>query len=130
MKVSAWVKAGRERLGWSQRDLAKAVRVSPGAVGQWETDAVRPKLPNLLDMAVLFQTSIGPLLGPGGDYPGELVEDEEELLVLNAWRRLTHEHRQVLRVMLQNAVTAQDAAAATSPVERPAKRGRRPVGAA
>ncbi len=115
MDIVGWIKAERDRLGWSQRDLAKALRVSPGAVGQWESGATRPTFLNLLDMANLFRASVSGLVGPGTSYPGELIEREDELLLLHAWRQLDPQHRAALGEMIRGAVVQRNIVALPAP---------------
>jgi transcriptional regulator with XRE-family HTH domain len=125
MKAAEWVKAGRERLGLSQRGLARLLGVNNSAVAQWELSSSKPTLAHLLDMAAQFSASVGPLFGPGGDYPGELVEDPDELLLLHRWRQLAPEHRASVALMLGGAIESQRQAAVVRSVPKPRPRPRK-----
>lgn len=127
MDVVGWIKAERDRLRWSQRDLAKALGVSPGAVGQWENGSTRPSFASLLDMAELFGASLTGLVGPGTSYPGELVEREDELLLLHAWRQLDPQHRAALGEMMRAAVAQRNVVALPASDASPRRRKRRDV---
>lgn len=94
------IRRERVRLGWSQRVLAKQLRVSHGAVAQWETGDTKPKLVNVLEMFSLFGIAADQLTAPGSPYFGQIVDDAEELALLNFWRRLRSEDRRVVLRLL------------------------------
>lgn len=115
MTVAEWIKTGRVRRGLSQRALAHALKLSQGAIAQWELSATKPTLANLLDMSRLFEAPVNRLVGPGTSYPGEIVEREEELLVLHAFRKLAPAERTFFATMLRNASAPAGAVAQPSP---------------
>lgn len=104
VKTPVWIKAGRKRLAWSQRDLAKALGLTHGAVAQWEIGSNRPHITHLMDMARQFQTSASSLIGPGRDYPGELIESADELFIVHAWRRIPESHKPTLLGMMNGLI--------------------------
>lgn len=55
--------------GWSQRDLAAKMKVSPAAVGQWETAQTLPSIANRADLSRLLKIpfiELVPELAPQG----------------------------------------------------------------
>lgn len=56
----------REEKEMTQRQVAKALNLSPGAVAKWETGMNRPTMKNLLALAGLFGCSLDALLGCDG----------------------------------------------------------------
>lgn len=52
----------RERHGLSQRQVAKSLNVSPGAVARWESGDNKPTMDNLLALAALLDCSTDILL--------------------------------------------------------------------
>jgi transcriptional regulator with XRE-family HTH domain len=99
-------------MGWSQRELASRLGLSPGAVAQWETEAVRPTLANILAMQRLFGGPATGLIGAGRSYPGEVINAEEELLLLSVWRQLDPAQRQVLLHLIEGGLGRQSTEAA------------------
>ena len=55
------VKACRERMGWSQGELARRLGVSRQTINAVETDKYDPSLPLALRMAKLFAVSVDQL---------------------------------------------------------------------
>lgn len=53
----------REAKGLSQRQVAEAMRVTPGAVAKWELGYTKIALDNLLTLADLFGCTTDALLG-------------------------------------------------------------------
>lgn len=47
----------RDRLGWSQSDLAEKLSVSVQAIGQWETEKTQPTIDNIIAAAQCFGVS-------------------------------------------------------------------------
>ncbi len=62
----------RERRGLSQRQVAKSLNVSPGAVARWESGDNKPTMDNLLALATLLDCSTDMLLNR--DAPRRRVE--------------------------------------------------------
>lgn len=54
--------SARKRAGLSQRDAAKALNVSPAAVGWWDTGKTMPRASLLPAIAELYSCSISELL--------------------------------------------------------------------
>lgn len=56
------IKARREKLGLSQRDLAKQMNVSQGTIAMWETGVTSPMAKRLPILAKLLKCKIDDLL--------------------------------------------------------------------
>jgi transcriptional regulator with XRE-family HTH domain len=56
------IKALRDQRGWTQTDLAKRARVSPGYIARLETNRHDPKLSTLVKIAAAFKVKVGRLL--------------------------------------------------------------------
>lgn len=57
------VKALRESRGWTQRDLAAQLDVTPASVAQWESGANSLSLKNVIALADLFGCTLDTVLG-------------------------------------------------------------------
>lgn len=97
------IRTERRRLGMSQRDLAKRLGRSAGAIGQWESGSTRPTLANFIEACGVFGISVRGFIGPDSPYRGELVEDPEELALIEAWRMLNPAARPTVLQMLRGA---------------------------
>ena len=90
----------RNKMGLSQPRLAAIVRLTPGAIGQYETGRNLPRPENLEKIAVALGVSVEWLL-TGGE-PDELVKAQTvaELDFLRAFRNVPTSQHEVLRAML------------------------------
>lgn len=59
------IREARIGKGMTQADLAEALDVSQGAVGQWEQGITVPKFRNLVALSELFGIPVGDLLKVG-----------------------------------------------------------------
>ncbi|MGF6990381.1 transcriptional regulator with XRE-family HTH domain [Lachnospiraceae bacterium PM6-15] len=93
----------RKKLKMNQREFAKAIGVSNGAVAMWETNKRQPDLETLLKLANFFNVSTDYLLGKEQtptniitelDSPSEKAFSQEEQDVINYFRQLDKEDRQ------------------------------------
>jgi transcriptional regulator with XRE-family HTH domain len=98
------IREERNRRGWSQRALAKALGVSPGAVAQWETGDSGVSLARLVDLCAVFGLQLTSFLGQGSPYAAQIVQDSDELALLAAFRDLPEEERTSTLRMLRAAV--------------------------
>jgi transcriptional regulator with XRE-family HTH domain len=115
MEISDLIRTERIARGWSQRALASALRVSPGAVAQWELGRTRPKLARMMDICTLFGLPAQSLFSKGSPYLGELIQDARELELVAMWRRLSTTEQGVALRMLRAAFPAADGEAPASP---------------
>ena len=103
MEIGDLIRSERNKKGWSQRALAKALGISGGAVAQWELGTSRPSLARVIDICAVFGISAQSFLSPGSPYYGQIVEDAEELALLTLWRRLAPSERRFMLKLLQNS---------------------------
>jgi len=55
MDIASRIREARAVLGWTQRDLAARIKVSPAAVAQWETGQTMPSIANRADLSRLLR---------------------------------------------------------------------------
>jgi transcriptional regulator with XRE-family HTH domain len=101
MELGDMIRSERTRKGWSQREFAKMLGVSPGAVAQWELGDTRPTLERMIDVCGVFGIAASSFLGPGSPYRGQIIEDADEISLLAAWRKLSGDRRLFLLEMLR-----------------------------
>lgn len=63
LKMGKAIQAQRQRLGWSQRDLADKLHVTRQAVSKWENDQSYPDVDTLVNLAQIFECDVRELLG-------------------------------------------------------------------
>lgn len=97
------IRTERTRVGLSQRALAKLLRLSPGAIAQWETGTTRPSFSNFIDACAIFGISVRGFIGDGGPYQGRFVDDPDTLAVVDLFESLQPTERPFLLRMLRNA---------------------------
>ena len=97
MEIADRIRDARLRLKWTQEQLADAIGVSRGAVGQWEGGGARTKKPgreNLIKAARVLQIRVSDLLGEGA--PSVIqVSDPAEIALLEVHRRLAPHLREI-----------------------------------
>ncbi len=59
------IKELREKMNWSQGDLAKLLSRTQQTVSRWESGATEPGIEALRDMAMIFGCSVDDILGLG-----------------------------------------------------------------
>lgn len=69
--------SARKRAGLSQRDAAKALNVSPAAVGWWDTGKTKPRASLLPAIAKLYSCSISELLSMEEDEKAETQDQRQ-----------------------------------------------------
>lgn len=80
--LGARIRAARERLGWSQEELAAAVSKDQGAISEYESG--RRRL-SAVDLPAFCQALAVPLLY---FYEGDLQESDVDRLLLSEFNRL------------------------------------------
>lgn len=63
MEIRLRLRELREAAGLSQRAVAKAIHVTPGAVAKWELGYTQPTMDNILALASLLGCTTDALLG-------------------------------------------------------------------
>lgn len=94
MEIGHRIKRARTDAGLSQTELAKAVQVSRGLVGQWESHVKKPGRENLEKIAAATCVSVASLLSDTPDpSQGVWVSHPDELKMLRAFRRMSDRQR-------------------------------------
>jgi transcriptional regulator with XRE-family HTH domain len=98
MVIGERIKEARLRCGLSQRDLARACRVTPGIISHWETGVRTPGRDNLLRIAAATSTNISELMAPEeAPEKGTLTNlTQDEVAMLRGYRRLSERQRKNL----------------------------------
>lgn len=104
MDLASLIKSERERRGWSQRVLAKALGVSHGLVAQWENGDLKPPVARIMDLCNVFGLSAQSFLEGDGPYAGQIVTDPDEIALVLMWRRIPIGSRDLAMRMLSSAI--------------------------
>ena len=67
MSIAAMIKKERERLGWSQTELAKQLGTEPSHVCHWESGRREPSIGNFSSIASVLGVSLDYLIGRKGN---------------------------------------------------------------
>lgn len=81
MTIPSEIKKARAAKGWSQRELAKRMKVAAGAVGQWENGTTKPKVSNRTELSKKLGIPFLRLM-PEITIAKDVSEDDQELLAL------------------------------------------------
>ncbi len=84
---SEQLKREREKLGWSQAELAEKLHVSRQSVSKWETGKNYPSIEVIIDLSDLFGITIDELLR-GDDGLKEKVIQDSRQLAYPKWKAL------------------------------------------
>ena len=98
MELHDRIRAARTAAGLTQRQLARALNVSPSAVAQWEAGDTRPKHGHLLAIAAQTRSDPAALLGI---HAQPIDHDTELRALIRHWHRVPASQRgMVLRLIL------------------------------
>lgn len=101
MEIGHRIARARSLAGLTQRELAKAVGVTPGLVGQWESHKKKPGRENLAKVAKATLVSMPYLMGDEAqDEMQVVINDPEKIDILRQYGRLTNRQRQNFRQLL------------------------------
>jgi transcriptional regulator with XRE-family HTH domain len=75
MTIGETIQAARVKLGFTQRYVAKMLKVTPGAVNQWESGTTEPSITNRARLAILLNLRMSDLI------PGAPVDEITEAIV-------------------------------------------------
>lgn len=84
MKIGDRIRQARHAIGYSQRDLAAAVGVTPGTVALWETGSRSPGRENLVKIAGVTLTDPSALM-LDREQKSVLVDDPRQLALLRTF---------------------------------------------
>lgn len=102
MAIGHRIRRARLLAGLTQRELARRLHVSHGAVSQWESHIKSPSRDNLRKIADVTGADVAQLLQDGNHLPEAVrVSDKRELRVLQSWRRLTRRQQDNLLELLE-----------------------------
>ena len=74
----------REKHHLSQREVASRLNVNRNTISRYENDTLTPSIENLIQFAIVYNTSIDYLLGIGKEsylYLHEFTEDQKEFIL-------------------------------------------------
>lgn len=105
MSIASEIKAARTQKGWTQRELAKRIKVSNSAVAQWELDQTKPTVQNRVDLSKMFGIPFIKLLPEISVAKGVSADDQELLATVQQLLELPKPVRQGL--LMTAAATAE-----------------------
>lgn len=96
MSIGSKIKANRERISYSQVELAKAVGVSHGCISHWENGTTKPRMAMVEKLSGVFRVPVSELVN---ETTRELTQDEirefdQEDRLINAFNRLSPEMKE------------------------------------
>lgn len=97
----------RTNKGVSQQQLADVIGISQQSINKYENHNVEPDLSTLMKIADYFEASVDYLIGHNTEQGGSTSEHDadlsrEEWKVIHAYRRLSKEERDSIRLILRN----------------------------
>ena len=96
MKFKDMLKYYRTQKGWSQRDLAKQLGISPSAIGMYESGKREPDFDIEERIADLFNVDLNTLRGRDVEAPAPTLTPDKEELLAN-YDKLNDEGKQKVR---------------------------------
>lgn len=75
MKLGQRIRAEREKLGYSQEQLAQMMYVSRQAVSKWENGQSYPDIEKMMELAKLFAISLDELVNEDSGVKKQLIKD-------------------------------------------------------
>jgi transcriptional regulator with XRE-family HTH domain len=109
MDIGHRICQARIAAGMSQTELAKAVGVSRGLVGQWENHTKKPGRDVLQRVAAVTSVSIRFLLGDERIQDGSLViSNPDEAALIRRYRTLTDRQKRGIRDLVGLTATLPD----------------------
>lgn len=103
MEIGDRIRRARNAAGLSQRELASAIGVTHGTVGQWESHGKRPTRENLQKVAKATLTSFDELARGIPDMEGILVQDSRAIRLLRRFFFMSTRQQDNLLELLEMA---------------------------
>jgi transcriptional regulator with XRE-family HTH domain len=101
MKIGDRIRRARLSVGMSQRELATALGVTHGTVGQWESHRKNPGRDNLRRLAEITLTSLDALSrDKWPETDGVLVKDQLQIIMLRRFALLSTRQQENLLELL------------------------------
>ena len=79
MEFGERLKKEREKMGWSQAELAEKIHVSRQSVSKWETVKNYPNIEVIIDLSDLFGITIDELLRSDEELQNKVIQDSKQL---------------------------------------------------
>ena len=102
MLIGQNIKELREINGLSQKNFAVIAGVSPKTVSAWETDRIFPRMGAIQRIADYFRVKKSAIIETGNFETVSLNYEDEEKNLLNNYRELNLEGRNILRGVLKS----------------------------
>ncbi len=96
MSVSARIKERRNRLGITQTQLAKAARLTPAAISQFESGARKPAFDTLSSLADALKVTTDYLLGKKEQGYDDLLADPKVSIMFRGIMELSEEDKETM----------------------------------
>lgn len=88
MQIGLRIKECREKMGYSQTDLANLLGINRANVGMWESFKNRPKIEDIIRLSNIFMVSVDFLLGLDKSNHSYNSLDSSDKEVLEIFRKL------------------------------------------
>lgn len=98
-KFGQQIQKYRKKLGLAQHELAKKINVSQVAISKWENNLNEPDMKTLIDLAVLFDTSLEELIGYRPQHQISHIQRKKQLLntiIISTRRPLLFSHPTII----------------------------------
>ena len=96
MSVSVRIKERRDKLGMTQTELAKAAKLTPAAISQFESGARKPAFDTLSSLADALKVTTDYLLGKKAHGYDDLLADPKVSLMFRGIMDLSEEDKETL----------------------------------
>lgn len=96
MSVSARIKARRDKLGMTQTQLAKAAKLTPAAISQFESGARKPAFDTLSSLADALKVTTDYLLGKKQQGYDDLLADPKVSVMFRGIMELSEEDKETM----------------------------------
>lgn len=88
MQIGLKIKECREKMGYSQTDLANLLGINRANVGMWESFKNKPKIEDVIRLSEIFQVSVDFLLGLEDFYATNKTLDQTDSEMLEVFQKL------------------------------------------
>ena len=106
VQIANSIRRGRSLAGLSQRQLAARLRVSPGAVGRWETGTINPSISNRVQIARLLKIPLKELLPEAKALPGDALSSPLVIAIVQQVLKLPERVQEAILAQLSVTVEA------------------------
>ena len=96
MSVSARIKERRSRLGMTQTQLARAAKLTPAAISQFESGARKPAFDTLSSLADALKVTTDYLLGKKEQGYDDLLADPKVSVMFRGIMELSEENKETM----------------------------------